>query len=65
MEFKKMSNQEFQFLNKAVELMSFGIKEIVKNCSSCGLEVRSDMIFPDGPSALFVVHDAIDQFIKE
>lgn len=64
-EFQKLDDVSFQFLNSAVEKMSFGIKELVKNCPSCGLEVRSDMIFPDGPSAIFVIHDAFDQFIKE
>lgn len=64
-EFQKMDDISFQFLNSAVEKMSFGIKELVKNCPSCGLEVHSDMIFPDGPSAIFVIHDAFDQFIKE
>ena len=63
-EFQKMDDVSFQFLNSAVEKMSFGIKELVKKCS-CGLEVHSDMIFPDGPSAIFVIHDAFDQFIKE
>jgi hypothetical protein len=63
-EFQKMDDVSFQFLNSAVEKMTFGIKELVKSCS-CGLEVHSDMIFPDGPSAIFVIHDAFDQFIKE
>jgi len=31
----------------------------------CNLEVHTDMIFPNGPSALFVVHDAFEQFIEE
>jgi len=60
----KMDNLSFQFLNSAVEKLSFGIEKVVKSCS-CGLEVHSDMIFPDGPSALFVIHDAFEKFIKE
>jgi hypothetical protein len=63
-EFTKIDNQSFQFLNSAVEKLSFGIEKVVKLCS-CGLEVHSDMIFPDGPSALFVVHDAFEKYIKE
>lgn len=62
--FEEMPDISFQFLNSAVEKISFGIKEVTKLCS-CGLEVRTDMIFPDGPSALFVIHDAFDQFIQE
>ena len=63
-EFVNMSNTSFQFLNSAVEKLSFGIEKVVDNCS-CGLEVHSDMIFPDGPSAVFVIHDAFERFIKE
>jgi len=64
-EFQKIDDISFQFLNSAVEKMTFGIKELEKKCPSCGLEVHSDMIFPNGPSAIFVIHDAFDQFIKE
>jgi hypothetical protein len=60
----KMDNMSFQFLNSAVEKLSFGIEKVSKNCS-CGMEVHSDMIFPDGPSAVFVVHDAFERYIKE
>jgi len=63
-DFVKISNDSFQFLNSAVEKLNFGIEKVVTQCS-CGLEVHSDMIFPDGPSAIFVVHDAFDKFIKE
>jgi hypothetical protein len=63
-EYDKMDDISFQFLNSAVDKMSFGIEKLVKKCS-CGLEVHTDMIFPDGPSAIFVVHDAFDQFIEE
>lgn len=63
-DFQNMSNNDFQFLNSAVEKLSFGIEKVQSKCS-CGLEVHSDMIFPDGPSAVFVVHDAFEKFIKE
>lgn len=63
-EYQKMDDMSFQFLNSAVEKMTFGIKQVSKKCS-CGLEVHSDSIFPDGASAIFVIHDAFDQFIKE
>ena len=63
-EYQKMDDVSFQFLNSAVEKMTFGIEKLKKQCQ-CGLESHTDMIFPDGPSAIFVVHDAFEQFIKE
>jgi hypothetical protein len=64
-EFEKIDDISFQFLNAAVEKLSFGIEELVKNCDKCGLEVHTEMIFPNGPSAIFIVHDAFEKFIKE
>jgi hypothetical protein len=64
-EYEKMDDISFQFLNSAVEKMTYGIQKLRKNCTLCGLEVHTDMVFPDGPSALFVVHDAFEQFIEE
>jgi hypothetical protein len=61
----KMSDVSFQFLNSAAEKITFGIKELKKECDNCGLEVRSDMVFPNGPSAIFVIHDAFEKFIKK
>lgn len=61
----KTPNNTFQFLNSAVEKLTFGIEKVTSNCDSCGLEVHSTMIFPNGPSAVFVVHDAFEEFIKE
>ena len=63
-EFSKMSNNSFQFLNSAIDKLTFGIQKAVKLCS-CGEEVHSEKIFPDGPSAIFVVHDAFERYIKE
>jgi len=63
-EYQKMDDISFQFLNAAVEKMTFGIEKLKNQCE-CGLESHTDMIFPDGPSAIFVVHDAFEQFIKE
>ena len=63
-EFQSMKDSSFQFLNAAVEKLSFGIEKVNSQCS-CGLEVHSDMIFPNGPSAVFVVHDAFEKYIKE
>jgi len=64
-EYEKMDDMSFQFLNSTVEKMTFGIEKLYKNCETCGLEVHTDMIFPNGPSAVFVVHDAFEQFIEE
>jgi|688.fasta_scaffold128017_3 hypothetical protein len=63
-EFNKMDDVSFQFLNQAVEKLNFGIEKLVKNCE-CGLEIHTEMTFPDGPSAIFIVHDAFDKFIKK
>ena len=63
-EFTKMDNSSFQFLNSAVDKLTFGIQKAVTTCG-CGEEVHSDKIFPDGPSAVFVIHDAFERFIKE
>ncbi len=63
-EYVNINPDSFQFLNAAVEKLNFGIEKVASQCS-CGLEVHSEMIFPDGPSAVFVVHDAFDRFIKK
>jgi hypothetical protein len=64
LDFTSMNNADFQFLNSAVDKLTFGIQKAAKICS-CGEEVHSDKIFPDGPSAIFVVHDAFEKYIKE
>ncbi len=62
--FQKMDDISFQFLNSAVEKMTFGIEELQSYCQ-CGLEIHTPMVFPNGPSAIFVIHDAFDKFIKK
>lgn len=64
-EFQKMSEISFQFLNDVVSKMTFGIECISKQCVSCGMEVRSDMQFPNGASGIFVIHNAFEAFIKK
>jgi hypothetical protein len=64
-EFESLDDISFQFLNAAVGKMTFGVKELVKTCSSCGVEVHTDMSFPNGASSIFVVHDAFETFIKK
>jgi hypothetical protein len=64
-EFEQLDDVSFQFLNGAVSKMTFGIKDLSKSCSSCGVEVRTEMQFPNGASGIFVVHDAFEAFIKE
>jgi len=63
-EFEQMDDISFQFLNAAISKMTFGIKELKKNCE-CGEEVRTDMQFPTGASGIFVVHNAFEAYIKE
>ena len=63
-EFERMDDISFQFLNAAVSKMTFGIKELKKDCA-CGEEVRTDMQFPNGASGIFVIHDAFEAYIKE
>ena len=64
-EFQKMDDISFQFLNNVVGKMTFGIKELKKNCDSCGTEIHTKMSFPNGASGIFVVHDAFDLYIKK
>lgn len=64
-EYENMDDTSFQFLNSVVEKMTFGIEKLAKKCLTCGLEVHTDMIFPDGPAAIFIIHDAFEQFIEE
>ena len=63
-EFEEMDDISFQFLNSAINKMTFGIKELKKTCQ-CGEEVRTDMQFPNGASGIFVIHDAFEAYIKE
>lgn len=64
-EFEKIDDISFQFLNAAVGKMTFGLKELKSDCVSCGMEVRSDMNFPNGASGIFVISDAFETYIKE
>ena len=64
-EFESLGDISFQFLNQAVSKMTFGIKELRKTCESCGLEVHTEMTFPNGASGIFVDDDAFETFIKK
>ena len=63
-EFEEMDDISFQFLNSAINKMTFGIKELKKTCE-CGEEVHTEMQFPNGASGVFVIHDAFEAYIKE
>jgi len=63
-DFKDMDEVSFQFLNSAVNKLSFGIKEL-KKISECGEEVRTPMKFPSGASSIFVVQDAFEAYLEE
>jgi hypothetical protein len=64
-EFEDLDDISFQFLNAAINKMTFGIKELKKICTGCGEEVRTEMSFPNGASGIFVIHDAFEAYIKE
>jgi len=64
-EFKKMDMYTFQIINQAVDKMQFGLKGLKMKCPECGMEVHTDMTFPNGASGLFVIPDIFDDFIKE
>jgi hypothetical protein len=63
-DFEEIDDISFQFLNAAVNKMTFGVREIKSNCE-CGEEVRTDMQFPNGAAGIFVISDAFDAYIKE
>ena len=63
-EFEEMDDISFQFLNSAIDKMTFGIKELKKDCA-CGQEVRTEMQFPNGASGIFVIQDAFEAYIKK
>lgn len=64
-EFENMDDISFQFLNDAVNSMTFGIKELKKTCPVCSLEVNTEMVFPNGASSLFIVSSALNKYIKK
>ena len=64
-DFQKLDDISFQFLNAAVGKLSLGVEGLATKCEECGLEVRTDMTFPNGASGIFVIHDAFEAFIKE
>ena len=63
-EYEKIDDESFQFLNNVVSKLNFGIEKLSKICS-CGLEVHSQFMFPNGPSGLFIVQDAFDKYIRD
>lgn len=64
-EYIKIDDVSFQFLNSAVDKMTFGIQSLFRKCEKCGEEIRTDMTFPNGASAIFVVPDSFEKFIQE
>ena len=63
--FQSLSVDSFQFLNSAINHMKFGIEKLRKNCDMCGKEVHTEMVFPDGASGIFVIHDAFERYFEE
>lgn len=64
-EFQNMDDNSFQFLNAAVNKMQFGIEKLKSNCDKCGTEVHTEMQFPNGAKAIFIISDAFKTFIKK
>jgi len=62
-DFKNLSMKEFQALNKSVDLMLFGVKELISVCPECGQEVRTDLTFPDGAANIFVDSDPFSNIL--
>ena len=62
-EFGRIDMESFQVINQFVNNMIFGIKELKTECPSCRQEVYTDMTFPSGASSLFVISDALEQYI--
>lgn len=61
-EYRNMDMTTFQILNKFVDNMKFGIKELSMRCPECGEEVHTNMTFPEGVSSIFVIPDALEQY---
>jgi hypothetical protein len=61
-EYKKLSMEEFQVINRAVDMMKFGIEALVQECPKCGVEVRTSFTFPEGASSIFVLSDPLTYF---
>ena len=63
--YQTMSIDTFQFLNSAISHIKFGIENLRKTCEVCGKEVHTEMVFPNGASGIFVVHDAFERYFEE
>jgi hypothetical protein len=62
-EIKNYDMKTFQILNSAVNILSEGgIKDLEQKCPNCGVEVHSELTFPDGASSIFVVSDFFKEF---
>ena len=62
--FGTMDLETFQFLNSAIECLTFGIETLKKKCT-CGKEVRTKMVFPDRAADFLVVPNAFKRAIKK
>lgn len=64
-EFKRLDMNTFQIINAAVDEMVFGPKELIAECPKCGMEVHTDMTFPNGASSIFVISNPFDELVKK
>lgn len=67
---KKNGEEEFQFLNDTIDnfknnTFHIGVKGMMKHCPKCGLEVRTNTVFPKRARDLFIVPDAFRHYLKK
>lgn len=65
---KEIKNWDYdtnEILNKFIDLIQFGIKELKYTCSECGGELRTPMMFPDRASTIFSNANIFDDFINQ
>lgn len=60
---KGLDMQTFQILNKVIDKMIFGVKELSIKCPSCGQEVHTPMTFPTGAAGIFAFSDSLTELI--
>jgi hypothetical protein len=53
-----------QGLNEIINNMTVGIKGLATKCPKCGVEVHTDLTFPNGASTLFELPNILDRFRK-
>jgi len=63
-DFENIDDDEFMFINDAIDMSTLGISELVKKCS-CGKEVHTEFTFPGGASSIFIIPNAFREFTRK